>query len=108
LAVWTRIGAVWDHDDGEGMQLELVPVNGGRIVLRTPKDEANDQEDDMQRYIVKFVEVRHYEMTVNTIDVKRRSGTRRTGRTIPSGSKLSWNASRQKRSQRKRVIADRL
>jgi hypothetical protein len=60
----------------------------------------------MQRYIVKFVEVRHYEMTVNTIDVKRRSGTRRTGRTIPSGSKLSWNASR--RSQRKRVIADRL
>jgi hypothetical protein len=64
----------------------------------------------MQRYIVKFVEVRHYEMTVNTIDVKRRSGTRRTGRTIPSGSKLSWNASRQKRSQRKRkrVLADRL
>jgi hypothetical protein len=43
---WTRIGAAWDHDDGEGMtlQLELVPVNGGRIVLRTPKDEANDQE----------------------------------------------------------------
>ena len=40
---WTRIGAAWDHEDGNGftLQLDLVPVNGGRIVLRTPSE---DQE----------------------------------------------------------------
>jgi hypothetical protein len=40
---WTRIGAAWDHEDGKGLtlQLDLVPVNGGRIVLRTPSE---DQE----------------------------------------------------------------
>jgi len=37
---WTRIGAAWDHDDGKGftLQLDLVPVSGGRIVLRTPTE----------------------------------------------------------------------
>lgn len=41
-AFWTRIGAAWRHEDGEGLtlQLELVPVNGGRIVLRSPKEET--------------------------------------------------------------------
>jgi hypothetical protein len=36
---WTRIGAAWQHKDGEGMglQLDLLPVAGGRIVLRAPK-----------------------------------------------------------------------
>jgi hypothetical protein len=36
---WTRIGAAWQHDDGEGLtlQLDLIPVHGGRVVLRTPK-----------------------------------------------------------------------
>ena len=36
---WTRIGAAWDHEDGAGLtlQLDLVPVDGGRIVLRAPK-----------------------------------------------------------------------
>lgn len=42
---WTRIGAAWDHKDGEGLtlQLDLVPVNAGRIVLRVPAsgDEAD-------------------------------------------------------------------
>ena len=40
---WTRIGAAWKHKDGEGfnLQLDLVPVAGGRIVLRVPND---DQE----------------------------------------------------------------
>ena len=35
---WTRIGAAWEHKDGGGLtlQLDLVPVNGGRIVLRVP------------------------------------------------------------------------
>ena len=42
---WTRIGAAWDHDDGKGLtlQLDLVPVDGGRIVLRVPS-EASEQD----------------------------------------------------------------
>lgn len=36
---WTRIGAAWRHDDGEGLTviLDLMPASGGKIVLRTPK-----------------------------------------------------------------------
>ena len=36
-APWTRIGAAWDHKDGEGytLQLDLIPLAAGRIVLRT-------------------------------------------------------------------------
>jgi hypothetical protein len=39
---WTRIGAAWDHDDGKGLtlQLDLLPVDGGRIVLRVPSEAA--------------------------------------------------------------------
>jgi hypothetical protein len=35
---WTRLGAAWNHEDGGGMtlQLDLMPVAGGRIVLRAP------------------------------------------------------------------------
>ncbi len=38
---WTRIGAAWDHEDAKGLtlQLELVPANGVRIVLREPNAE---------------------------------------------------------------------
>ena len=40
---WTRLGAAWDHKDGEGIsiQLDVLPVGGfdGRLVLRAPKDE---------------------------------------------------------------------
>lgn len=38
---WNRIGAAWNHEDGEGLtlQLDLIPVTGGRIVLRAPKQE---------------------------------------------------------------------
>ena len=40
---WTRIGAAWDHEDAEGLtlQLDLIPVGTGRIVLRenNPKEE---------------------------------------------------------------------
>lgn len=41
---WTRIGAAWAHKDGEGLnlQLDLVPLNGGRIVLRFPNEDRND------------------------------------------------------------------
>ena len=42
-AYWTRIGAAWDHKDGEGLtlQLDLVPVSAGRVVLRPPKAEED-------------------------------------------------------------------
>lgn len=45
---WTRIGAAWDHEDAKGMtlQLELMPVNGGRIVLREPNEEGQDEEGE--------------------------------------------------------------
>lgn len=44
-APWTRIGAAWDHKDGEGytLQLDLVPVTSGRIVLRA--NEPKEQEE---------------------------------------------------------------
>ena len=40
---WTRIGAAWPHEDGEGfnVQIDVMPFDG-KIVLRTPK--ANDKE----------------------------------------------------------------
>lgn len=43
---WTRIGAAWDHEDGKGLtvQLDLVPVNGGRLVLREPAEEPQGEE----------------------------------------------------------------
>ena len=33
---WTKIGAAWDHSDGDGftLQLDLIPANTGQIVLR--------------------------------------------------------------------------
>jgi hypothetical protein len=35
---WTRIGAAWAHEDGEGfnVQVEMMPLDG-RIVLRPAK-----------------------------------------------------------------------
>ena len=43
-APWTRIGAAWTHQDGEGysLHLDLVPMAGGRVVLR--KYEAKPQD----------------------------------------------------------------
>lgn len=40
-----RIGAAWDHEDGKDLtlQLDLLPVTGGRIVLREPS-EANEEK----------------------------------------------------------------
>jgi len=42
-AYWTRIGAAWLHDDGQGLNLSLdfVPVgNDGRLVIRIRKDKG--------------------------------------------------------------------
>lgn len=42
---WTRIGAAWDHEDGKGLtlQLDLVPVAGGRVVLREPSEATEEK-----------------------------------------------------------------
>lgn len=39
-ANWSRIGAAWDHKDGEGFSITLdaIPLSG-RIVMRRPKAE---------------------------------------------------------------------
>ncbi|MBN8913087.1 MAG: hypothetical protein J0H65_13740 [Rhizobiales bacterium] len=48
---WTRIGAAWKHKDGEGLslQLDLVPLDGGRIVLRTPKEDEADESKSAEQ-----------------------------------------------------------
>lgn len=40
-AYWTKIGAAWQHNDGEGLNVTLsaLPVNG-RIVIRIPKPDS--------------------------------------------------------------------
>ena len=47
-AIWTRIGAAWAHNSGNGFSIELeaFPVDG-RLVLMEPKaeDEAPADED---------------------------------------------------------------
>lgn len=37
-AFWTKIGAAWTHDDGNGLNLtlKLLPLDG-RVVIRTAK-----------------------------------------------------------------------
>jgi len=40
-------GPAWDHEDAKGLtiQLDLVPVDGGRIVLREPAEDNGETED---------------------------------------------------------------
>lgn len=42
---WTRIGAAWAHENGEGfnLQLDMIPLDG-KVVLRAPKAEDDDQD----------------------------------------------------------------
>jgi hypothetical protein len=46
-AFWTRIGAAFDHKDGEGftLQLDLIPASSGRIVLRAPGQPENGGDE---------------------------------------------------------------
>lgn len=46
-AFWTKIGAAWPHDDGQGFNLQLIAVPfTGRIALRVPKErEAEPQAE---------------------------------------------------------------
>lgn len=43
-SVWTRIGAVFTHEDGQGetLLLDALPL-GREIVLRVPKDKDEEQ-----------------------------------------------------------------
>ncbi len=38
---WNRVGAAWEHEDGDGLTLKLdyYPAEGSRIVLRKPKED---------------------------------------------------------------------
>ncbi|TBG92671.1 hypothetical protein [Rhizobium leguminosarum] len=42
-AHWTKIGAAWSHNDGEGFNIQLtaLPLNG-RLTVRKPKAERDD------------------------------------------------------------------
>ncbi|KRB18266.1 hypothetical protein ASD99_31035 [Mesorhizobium sp. Root695] len=39
---WTKVGAAWPHDDGEGFNITLsaLPLNG-RLVIRKPKPQED-------------------------------------------------------------------
>lgn len=43
-AFWSRIGAAWKHDDGDGFTITLacVPING-RLIVRKPRPHAERQ-----------------------------------------------------------------
>ena len=54
-AIWTRIGAAWPHEKGNGftIELEALPLNfDGRLVLTEPKSadkgEATPQSDTFE------------------------------------------------------------
>jgi hypothetical protein len=44
---WTRIGAMWPHEDGKGysLDLELMPTQGGRITLRAFEPKSSEQDE---------------------------------------------------------------
>lgn len=42
---WTRVGAAWNHADGEGLTLRLVALpTEGELVLRKPRPESESSE----------------------------------------------------------------
>ena len=46
-AIWTRLGVVFKHKEGEGLSLtvQALPINfDGRLVLMPPKDNDTTQE----------------------------------------------------------------
>ena len=49
-AFWTRIGSAWQHQHGEGFNIELnaLPVQG-RIVLMPPKAEESTESAEAAR-----------------------------------------------------------
>jgi hypothetical protein len=49
-AFWTKIGAAWPHDDGDGFNIVLTafPVSG-RLVLRKPKPAGGKDTQDERK-----------------------------------------------------------
>lgn len=49
-AFWTKIGAAWPHQDGNGYNVQLVslPVNG-RLALRVPKEREPELPIDTKK-----------------------------------------------------------
>ena len=44
-SVWTKIGAAWPHNSGQGLNIELEALpTDGRIVLLEPKEAADTFE----------------------------------------------------------------
>lgn len=46
-AHWTKIGALWAHDDGDGFNLQLIamPING-RLVIRKQKAKSGKDQGE--------------------------------------------------------------
>ena len=44
---WQEIGAAWPHKDGKGFNLKLdyLPLNGGELVIRVPKERTASESD---------------------------------------------------------------
>jgi len=44
-AFWTRIGAAWAHDDGDGFTISLtcLPLDGRLVVRKPRKDDKKEQ-----------------------------------------------------------------
>lgn len=44
---WQKIGAAWANADGKGfsIKLDLLPLNGGDIVMREPKPQAEAESE---------------------------------------------------------------
>lgn len=49
-AIWTKVGAAWEHRDGKGItvQLRALPVNAS-IILREPKDDKDEKPTNNRR-----------------------------------------------------------
>lgn len=50
-ASWTKIGAAWIHEDGEGLNLslDLIPTGGNcRLVIRASKPDTQTQGEAAQ------------------------------------------------------------
>jgi hypothetical protein len=48
---WTRIGAAWAHDDGEGLSLRMthIPTDFGNVDLVIRKRKPRDEQSQAQR-----------------------------------------------------------
>lgn len=47
---WDEVGAAWAHGDGNGFSLKLsyLPLNGGELVVRVPKEKSAAAETPAQ------------------------------------------------------------